>query len=177
MTPIGRAHPGTEEGERDVGHAASVAPRVGRSRQRTARTEPQLLDVLHARAVTARGLRRHPGGRRLVDRAGQEACRRAGCRFNYLHPPQYYGRQRLVELQPGRRVLWHLTDSHLSFIPEPAEWTGTEIVFDVLLAPGGTELRFKPPVAQAAKHSRVSRYTTALPAGLPADSTRFPPTR
>jgi hypothetical protein len=65
-----------------------------------------------------------------------------GAEFTYRHPPQHYSRQRVVELEPGRRVVWRVTDSHLSFVPEPGEWTGTEIVFDIVPAADGTELRF-----------------------------------
>jgi hypothetical protein len=65
-----------------------------------------------------------------------------GAEFTYRHPPQHYSRQRVAALEPGRRVAWQVTDSHLSFVSEPAEWTGSEIVFDLVPAPGGTELRF-----------------------------------
>jgi hypothetical protein len=65
-----------------------------------------------------------------------------GAEFTYRHPPQHYSRQRVVELEPGRCVVWRVTDSHLAFISEPGEWTGSEIVFDILPAAGGTELRF-----------------------------------
>jgi Activator of Hsp90 ATPase homolog 1-like protein len=65
-----------------------------------------------------------------------------GAEFTYRHPPQHYSRQRVVQLEPGRRVIWQVTESHLSFIPEPGEWTGTQIVFDIVPAAGGTELRF-----------------------------------
>jgi hypothetical protein len=65
-----------------------------------------------------------------------------GAEFTYRHPPQHYSLQRVVELKPGRRVVWRVTDSHLPFISEPAEWTGSEIVFDIVPAAGGTELRF-----------------------------------
>ena len=65
-----------------------------------------------------------------------------GAEFAYRHPPQHYSLQRVVELEPGRRVVWRVTDGHLSFIPEPGEWTGTEIVFDIVAAADGTELRF-----------------------------------
>jgi hypothetical protein len=65
-----------------------------------------------------------------------------GAEFTYRHSPQHYSLQRVVELEPGRRVVWRVMDSHLSFIPEPGEWTGTEIVFEIVPAAGGTELRF-----------------------------------
>src|SRR5437868_2365022 len=62
-----------------------------------------------------------------------------GAEFSYRHPPQHYSLQRVTELEPGRRVVWRVTDSHLSFISEPAEWTGSEIVFDIVPADGGAE--------------------------------------
>ncbi|MDQ1714752.1 MAG: hypothetical protein QOC60_697 [Frankiaceae bacterium] len=65
-----------------------------------------------------------------------------GAEFTYRHPPQHYSLQRIVQLEPGRRVVWKVIDSDLSFISEPGEWTGTEIVFDIVPAAGGTELRF-----------------------------------
>jgi hypothetical protein len=65
-----------------------------------------------------------------------------GAEFTYRHPPQHYSLQRVVELEPGRRVVWRVVDSHLTFVSEPDEWTGTEIVFDIAPTAGGTELRF-----------------------------------
>ena len=65
-----------------------------------------------------------------------------GGEFTYRHPPQHYSLQRVVKLEPDRRVVWRVTDSHLAFISEPGEWTGTEIVFDIVPTGGGTELRF-----------------------------------
>ena len=65
-----------------------------------------------------------------------------GAEFAYRHPPQHYSLQRVAELEPARRVVWRVTDSHLDFVPEPDEWTGTEIVFDIMPAGLGAELRF-----------------------------------
>ncbi|HUQ59080.1 SRPBCC domain-containing protein [Lentzea sp.] len=65
-----------------------------------------------------------------------------GAEFTYRHPPQHYSRQRVTELEPGRRVVWQVIDSTLSFVSEPEEWTGSEIVFDLVATDTGTELRF-----------------------------------
>jgi hypothetical protein len=70
------------------------------------------------------------------------SAEQVGAEFSYRHPPQHYSLQRVVELEPARRVAWRVTDSHLSFVSEPAEWTGSEIVFDIAPVTGGTELRF-----------------------------------
>ncbi|WP_329423409.1 SRPBCC family protein [Streptomyces sp. NBC_01268] len=65
-----------------------------------------------------------------------------GAEFTYRHPPEHYSVQRVVAYEPGRRVVWRVTDSELSFVSEPGEWTGSEIVFDITPVADGTELRF-----------------------------------
>jgi hypothetical protein len=65
-----------------------------------------------------------------------------GAEFTYRHPPQHYSLQRVIELVPGRRVVWQVTESHLSFISKPGEWTGSEIAFNIVPAADGTELQF-----------------------------------
>ena len=65
-----------------------------------------------------------------------------GAEFSYRHPPQHYSRQRVTELEVGRRVVWHVVDSELPFVSDPAEWTGSQIVFDLTPVPDGTVLHF-----------------------------------
>lgn len=65
-----------------------------------------------------------------------------GAEFTYQYRDMHRSRQQIRELVPGKRVVWQVTDSHLSFVTDKDEWTGTEIVFE--LAPEGdrTELTF-----------------------------------
>jgi hypothetical protein len=66
-----------------------------------------------------------------------------GSEFAYRHPPQHYSRQRIIELNPARRVVWEVTESDLSFTAHPDEWTGTRIVFEITPAEqGGSTLHF-----------------------------------
>lgn len=65
-----------------------------------------------------------------------------GAEFSYSHLPQHYSLQQVVELDPSRRVLWQVIDSHLAGFSEPSEWTGSHIAFDIVAAAGGTEVRF-----------------------------------
>lgn len=63
--------------------------------------------------------------------------------FVYRHEDLHYSRQRLEELVPGKKVVWLVTDSHLSFVANGAEWTGTRIVFEIAEKDGKTKLHFK----------------------------------
>ncbi|MET8779735.1 SRPBCC domain-containing protein [Nocardia sp. NPDC050713] len=47
-----------------------------------------------------------------------------------------------TESVPGRRLVWHVTDSWLAFVADTTEWENTDVVFDITETPEGTELRF-----------------------------------
>jgi hypothetical protein len=65
-----------------------------------------------------------------------------GAEFTYRYQDVHRSTHRIMQLDPGRRITWHTVDSHLSFVDDPAEWTGTDIVFDISPVDGGTQLRF-----------------------------------
>jgi len=62
--------------------------------------------------------------------------------FVYRHKDMHYSTQKLVELVPNKKVVWLVTDSHLSFIKKHDEWTGTRVVFDITDNGGKTQLHF-----------------------------------
>jgi len=45
--------------------------------------------------------------------------------------------QRLVELVLGKKIVWLVTESNLSFLADPEEWKGTRLIFT--LEPKGDE--------------------------------------
>lgn len=48
--------------------------------------------------------------------------------------------QRITESVPERRVVWHVTESHLPWLKDREEWKDTDIVFAIALTPEGTRL-------------------------------------
>lgn len=58
------------------------------------------------------------------------------------HPGTHYSKQKIVELIPGKRIVWLVTESSLSWLKKPDEWTDTRMVFDLTAADGHTVLQF-----------------------------------
>jgi hypothetical protein len=67
---------------------------------------------------------------------------RVGAVFTYRYQDRHRSTQKVTELAPGKRVAWHVVDSHLPFVAPADEWTGTDIVFDISKKDGKTEVRF-----------------------------------
>jgi uncharacterized protein YndB with AHSA1/START domain len=65
--------------------------------------------------------------------AGETAQGKEGIRF---------ARFRLTEVEPGKRVVWHVVDSYLTFVDDRGEWTDTDVVFDITANAQGTTLHF-----------------------------------
>ena len=65
-----------------------------------------------------------------------------GDEFTYRYPGFHYSKQKIAELIPGKKVVWHVVDAHLEGPEDPNEWTGTEISFEITRMEDGTEVRF-----------------------------------
>jgi hypothetical protein len=65
-----------------------------------------------------------------------------GAVFTYRYQDIHYCRQQITEFQPGRKIVWHVVDSHLSFVEDKTEWNGTDIVFEIEPSAKGSLLRF-----------------------------------
>lgn len=67
---------------------------------------------------------------------------KVGDEFTYRYKDLHYSRQRVIELEPGTRVAWHVTESMLSLLEDKTEWSGTTITFDIARKGQKTEVVF-----------------------------------
>ena len=65
-----------------------------------------------------------------------------GDEFTYQYKDFHYSRQRLVEVVPGKRIVWLVAEASINFVKDKNEWTGTKIVFDISAKNGKTQVRF-----------------------------------
>jgi hypothetical protein len=62
--------------------------------------------------------------------------------FTYHYQDVHRSTQKITELVPGKKVVWHVLDAQLNFIKDKTEWNGTDVVFEITKKGGKTELRF-----------------------------------
>jgi hypothetical protein len=62
--------------------------------------------------------------------------------FTYRYKDLHYSKQRLIEVIPGKKVAWLVTDSALSFVKKTNEWDGTIISFEIAENNGRTTVNF-----------------------------------
>jgi Activator of Hsp90 ATPase homolog 1-like protein len=65
-----------------------------------------------------------------------------GATFTYRYKDVHKSTQKITELVPGKKVVWHVTEATLNFVKDKDEWNGTEVVFEIGAKDGRTELRF-----------------------------------
>lgn len=62
--------------------------------------------------------------------------------FTYRYQDVHRSTHKITEFVSGRRVVWHTTDSHIHFVKDKTEWTGTDIIFEIAKKGDKTELHF-----------------------------------
>ncbi len=62
--------------------------------------------------------------------------------FTYHYEDLHRSIQKITELVPAKKVVWHVLDSQINFVKDKTEWNGTDIIFEITRKDGKTELRF-----------------------------------
>jgi uncharacterized protein YndB with AHSA1/START domain len=75
-----------------------------------------------------------PGVKGTTDKLGSE--------WTYQFKDLHYTKQRITEFVPGKKVVWLVLDSKLSFVKDQTEWNGSKITFEIAKKGDKTELRF-----------------------------------
>ncbi len=69
-----------------------------------------------------------------TDKLGEE--------WTYRYKDMHYSKQKITEFVPGKKVVWSILDSYLSFVKDKTEWNGTKVTFEISKKDKKTELRF-----------------------------------
>ena len=54
----------------------------------------------------------------------------------------HFSKQKLVELVPGKKIVWQVTESNLAFLDNPKEWENTKLVFGISNKENETQVTF-----------------------------------
>lgn len=65
-----------------------------------------------------------------------------GSHFTYAYKEFHKSTQKVTELIPGKRVVWHVVEGHVSFTENKKEWTGTDLIFEISPKGEETEIKF-----------------------------------
>ncbi len=68
--------------------------------------------------------------------------RKLGDKFTYNVPDVHWCKMKITEFIPGKKVVWHVLDSDLSYTKSKTEWNDTNITFEISQKDGKTELHF-----------------------------------
>lgn len=62
--------------------------------------------------------------------------------FTYQYKEFHWSMQKIVEMIPGKKVVWLVTESKINYAEDKREWTDTKISFEISEQGNKTQLRF-----------------------------------
>lgn len=65
-----------------------------------------------------------------------------GGEFTYRYQDLHRSTQKITEMVPGKKVVWHVKDATINFVKNKQEWNGTDVIFEIGKKGNKTELRF-----------------------------------
>ena len=54
----------------------------------------------------------------------------------------HFSKQKLIEVVPGKKIVWLITASKFTYIEKHDEWTGSKLIFDISRKNGKTQVVF-----------------------------------
>src|ERR1700694_4606413 len=54
-----------------------------------------------------------------------------GAEFTYRVGDVHRSTQKITEFVPGKKVVWHVVDSHINLVKVKGEWKSTDIIFEI----------------------------------------------
>ena len=62
--------------------------------------------------------------------------------FDYRYTDVHSCRMRLIEVVPGKKVVWLVLDNYFNFTADKTEWKNTKVIFEISKKGSQTELHF-----------------------------------
>ena len=62
--------------------------------------------------------------------------------FLYHYKDVHISKMKLVEVVPGKKVVWLVLNNYFNFTKDESEWTGNKIIFDITQKGDKTQLQF-----------------------------------
>jgi len=62
--------------------------------------------------------------------------------FDYHYKDIHRCKMKLIELDPGKKVVWLVLDNYFNFIRDQKEWKNTKVIFEISGKGSQTEIRF-----------------------------------
>jgi hypothetical protein len=73
----------------------------------------------------------------------QGSSKKLNDEFIIHHPGAHYSKQKLVEVIPGKKIVWLVTESTLDWLQKDKyEWTNTKMIFEIVPKGDNTVLHF-----------------------------------
>lgn len=51
--------------------------------------------------------------------------------FLYHYKDVHISKIKVIELIPGKKIVWHVLENHFNFVKDQKEWVDTKMVFDI----------------------------------------------
>jgi hypothetical protein len=62
--------------------------------------------------------------------------------FTYQYEDVHRCKMKLIEVIPGKKVVWLVLDNYFKFTKDKSEWTGTKVIFEIARQHNKTQIRF-----------------------------------